>query len=668
MAAERAITAEDIDALRSVNAAEISPDGTRIAYTVSIPRNPFEEDNGPAWSELHVIGSDGVSRPFITGEVNVQDISWTPFGDAIAFRSKRDGDDHTAVYRIALGGGEARRIAAHETAITSYSFSPDGKRLAYLAKDAEDKDKKDLAEKGFDAEVFEEDDRWVKVWIHTIDGDEEARALELDGSASELHWAPIGNQIAVALAPSSRIDDHYMLRKIKVVDSQSSEVLGEIDNEGKLGEVAWNPTATHLAMISAVDKHDPREGRLMVAEASGGKPSDVLPHYPGHVRDIQWIDPERILFLGGEGVQTSFGRVAFNGHAHRDLLGAAGRPAWTSFSVSSGGGQVAFVGQSPQHPAELFRWAVREAEPTRLTHSNPVLEEIRLAPQEVVEFAARDGLELEAILIRPLDEQKGTRYPLILSVHGGPESHHDNGWLTTYSSPGQLGAAHGYAVLYVNYRGSTGRGLEFSKLSQADPGGKEFDDLVDAVEHLIAEGLVDRERVGITGGSYGGYASAWGATKLTEHFAASVMFVGISEKIAKSGTTDIPNEEYLVHARRWPWEKWDFMVERSPVAYVEQARTPILILHGAEDPRVHPSQSLILYRYFKMVGKTPARLIWYPGEGHGNRKAAARMDYNRRMMRWFDHYLKGEGGDPPPAELDWSAHQEADDAAEEGAE
>ena len=150
--------------------------------------------------------------------------------------------------------------------------------------------------------------------------------------------------------------------------------------------------------------------------------------------------------------------------------------------------------------------------PKRLTTSNSWLEDMQLAPQEVVAYKARDGLELEGLLIRPLNEKKRTRYPLILIVHGGPEAHYRNGWLTSYSNLGQVAAARGFAVFYPNYRGSTGRGLEFSKLSQGDPAGKEFDDLVDAVDHFVDIGLVDPKRVGITGGSYGGYATAWCAT------------------------------------------------------------------------------------------------------------------------------------------------------------
>ncbi len=145
------------------------------------------------------------------------------------------------------------------------------------------------------------------------------------------------------------------------------------------------------------------------------------------------------------------------------------------------------------------------------------------------------------------------------------------------------------------------------------------------------------------------------------------MFVGLSDLISKSGETDIPNEMYLVHWKKRVWEDWELFLNRSPIYYVEKARTPLLILHGKEDPRVHPSQSLELYRHLKVLAQTPVRLVWYPGEGHGNRKSAARYDYNLRMMRWFDHYLKGTGGPPPPYELDYGIELE-DEEEEELAE
>jgi dipeptidyl aminopeptidase/acylaminoacyl peptidase len=285
-----------------------------------------------------------------------------------------------------------------------------------------------------------------------------------------------------------------------------------------------------------------------------------------------------------------------------------------------------------------------------------------------VTYTARDGLKLEGLLVRPLEEEPGKKYPLILTVHGGPEAHFSNGWLTGYANPGQVGAARGFAVFYPNYRGSTGRGVEFSKLGQADYGGKEFDDLVDAVDHLINTGLVDKEKVGVTGGSYGGFATAWCSTYYSNRFAAGVMFVGIADHASKTGTTDIPHEMALVHARKYLWEDWEYFVKRSPIYYVEKARTPLLILHGKDDPRVHPSQSLELYRHLKTLKQTPVRLVWYPGEGHGNRKAAARYDYNLRMMQWFEHYLKGPGGEPPDDQLAYPLRNDKTDSPNDAEE
>jgi dipeptidyl aminopeptidase/acylaminoacyl peptidase len=245
-------------------------------------------------------------------------------------------------------------------------------------------------------------------------------------------------------------------------------------------------------------------------------------------------------------------------------------------------------------------------------------------------------------------------------VHGGPESHFSNGWLTSYSRPGQTAAARGFAVFYPNYRGSTGRGVAFSKLDHGDPAGKEFDDLVDGVDHLIALGLVDRDRVAVTGGSYGGYATAWGATYYSERFAAAVMAWGVSEKISKFGTSDIPNELYMVHERRWPWEDFQLALERSPAYYVAKAKTPILILHGEEDARVFPGQGRVLYRFLKILGQAPVRLVLYPDEPHGLRRTADRLDFSLRQLRWIEHYLLGPGGEPPPWEIDYAPAPEED--------
>jgi dipeptidyl aminopeptidase/acylaminoacyl peptidase len=434
-----------------------------------------------------------------------------------------------------------------------------------------------------------------------------------------------------------------------------------LNNPGKLGQLAWSPDGKMLAMISGADKHDPKEGRLFV-HAVGRQGWTNLGTPFGHVESIAWQDSTWIHYQTSLGVQVARGRYAVGigrddkidferaevrAHHKGLILGSI------SFAQAPGGGPVAFVVHTPRHPPEVYFLDGENEAPRRLTDSNPWLKTMAFAKQEVVKYKARDGLELEGVLIRPLNEEKGKRYPLVLNVHGGPEAHYSNGWITNYNALGQIAAAKGTAVFYPNYRGSTGYGVEFSMKGQKEAGGKEFDDLIDGVDHLIKMGLVDEKKVGITGGSYGGYATAWGSTYYSHRFAAGVMFVGISDWISCAGTTDIPQEMFLVHHRKWLWDDWDYFAKASPLKYLDKAKTPLLIMHGKNDPRVNPGQSLELYRHLKVRNQAPVRLVLYPGEGHGNRRAASRLDYNVRLLQWMEHYLKGPGGAMPAMEIDY---------------
>lgn len=278
-----------------------------------------------------------------------------------------------------------------------------------------------------------------------------------------------------------------------------------------------------------------------------------------------------------------------------------------------------------------------------------------MGEQRTVSWRARDGrFDVDGLLVLPPGHTDGDDpLPLIVMVHGGPEAHYSNGWLTGYNLPGQVAAGAGYAVFYPNYRGSTGRGLEFILSSQGDLAGREFDDIVDGVDHLIDTGIADRDRVGVTGGSYGGYATAWMSTYYSPRFAAGVMNVGISNNLSKWGTSDIPEELYLVHSRTRLWDAWVDNLKRSPVYHVDGADTPLLIAHGAEDTRVHPGQSLELYRHLKVRRPdVPVRLVLYPDEGHGYIRASAQLDYHLRMMEWFDTWLlEGPDAEMPSGDV-----------------
>lgn len=666
LSAQERWTPDHVAKLETVTSAEISPDGLRVAYTVARPRIPFKDPDGASYVELYVVDQDGKVLPYITGAVNVRSVGWTHDGKGLTFLAKRGKDKGTCLYRIDLAGGEARKILEHETSISAYSFSPKGRKVAFRAVDKAPKAAKTRRKHGVDPVIYEENLLYPRVWVADLDGNTKPRKLELPGAAMDVAWSPVDERLAVTLSPTPLVDDTYMQKRIHIVNSDSGSILTRIKNPGKLGDMKWSPDGKKLAFISGQTINDPSDSCLFLADPadSSGACQNAWPGLEGSavgrgsdVRAFAWQNKDYIMAVLNHGPWASLEKMRVDGTEFKELLSDR-KLVLHGLSLSEDGQSAAFLGECPEHPNDVFLMRHGDTAPKRLTNVNPWIEKMAMAKQEVITHKARDGLELHGILIHPLDRKEGVRYPLIMCVHGGPEAHISNGWLTRYSYAGQVGAARGFAVFYPNYRGSTGRGVAFSMLGQGDAAGKEFDDLVDAKNHLVEIGLVDGKKVGVTGGSYGGYATAWCATKLTEHFAAGVMFVGISNKISKAGTSDIPLEMYHVHDRSWPWEKFDFLLKRSPIYYVQQSKTPLLIMHGDSDPRVHPGQALEMHRHFKLLKKV-VRLVFYRKEGHGNRRAGSRYDYNLRMLRWFEHYLKGPGGDLPPPNIDYEKKMKA---------
>ena len=658
--AQSAITVEDIPKVKSVIQTSVSPDGDTVAFTRSLPRTLYVDENGSNYSELYVVDDEGVERPFITGSVNIKSLQWSNDSKTIYFLAKLKDDKYTSLYQIPVDGGQAQAVMSLKgTSISSYQLSPDNKQVAILAMPAADKSEKELKKLGFKAEVYEQGLKNKQLFIVDLakaDKPLTPTALNVDSYVSDVNWAANGEKLLVKTQPTALIDDKYTKSMWHLFDIASNKVTLSFKTEGKLGDAELSHDGKYIAILGAEDKHDPATGRLFIADTKTAEITEWLPNFMGHVVDFEWSHKRNTLnFIANVGTESFVASIKTGSNKYKKLV-KEGKFIASQLSVSDSDKTLALRGNTAKHPNEVF--IVRSNKAKRLTDSNSWLNDKRFAKQETITLKARDGVELDGVLVYPLDYEKGTRYPLIMSVHGGPESHDKNGWVTNYSRPGQMGAARGYAVFYPNYRGSTGKGVDYSKLGQNDYAGKEFDDLVDFKNHLVDMGLVDTKRVGITGGSYGGYASAWGATKLTEHFAASVMFVGVTNQLSKFGTTDISNEMNLVHARSYPWDKWQWYLERSPIYWAGQSETPLLIMHGKDDPRVHPAQSMELYRYMKVQGKD-VRLVYYPGEGHGNRKVAAQYDYSLRLMRWMDNYLMEGKKDMPAFEIDHAAKLKA---------
>lgn len=643
------ITPLQLAKMENVGAVVISSDGSYIAYTKVVPADP-RTDNRPASIQLHYLNVETGESVYHELPTNISGLSQRPGAGTFTFLFRGDGDDFNALYELDPSTGEMSRLFGHTSNMMAPVWDPAGRRIAFMAMEALDLPDNPLP---YEPEIYEENLPQRLGFVADLGApNPSGMQLGIEGSIYIMSWSADSSRLAVSAAPTPNVDDMYMFQKVHVVNASSGQVVNKIDNAGKIADIQWSPDGRRLALLAGNSINDPIDGRIMVVDASGGKPSNILPEFLGKFEQIQWTSNDAIHFIASEGVWSSFGTIAPDGSNMRRIIGTGG-PIKRSFSVSTAG-HIAFAVDSPEHPREVYLKRAGSGAIERLTNTNPWLEGVDMGVQEVVTYSARDGLEIEGLLIRPFNENSNMRYPLIVVVHGGPEAHYSNGWLTAYSMPGQLMAARGFAVFYPNYRGSTGRGLEFIKSSQADLAGAEFDDVVDGVDHLIETGLADPDRVGVTGGSYGGYATAWMSTYYSDRFAAGVMFVGISNNLSKWGTSDIPEELYLVHSRKRLWDHWEDYLKRSPIYYVDRTQTPLLIMHGSNDTRVHPGQSLELYRHIKVrKPEVPLRLIFYPNEGHGNVRATSRFDYNLRMIRWFETFLKQDGAKLPPSHLDF---------------
>jgi len=637
--ADDVLTTHNMFDLKSVAEVAMSPDQEYIAFTLNVPR-PFTHSAGTDYRELYIydIANEEI-LPFMTGQRRVFNIGWTPDGDAVTFRANLQDNPYVQVYAMSLRGGEPYTLTEHTSSVMSYAFM-DNESLAIVATGDQDPMRAEFRDKGVEIEVYEEE--WVHRNLYVYDvNTNETRQVTEDMTVYDFVLSPDSRYAAAAIAPRNLVDDSYMFKRIHLVDMETGEVEMIMENPGKLGNMEFSPDGTKLAFRSASKLEDSVVGSLFVMDVDTEKSFEELTNYVEgmelSVIDFAWKDNNTLLYAAEERNDIVLSEQGLD-EENRTILIEPETIVFRSFGYDDG--MVTLSANTWQHPNELFTFNPEDEQLTRHTNHNEWLEDIRLAKQETITYDARDGMDIDGVLLYPIDYDENETYPMIVYIHGGPEAAVQNGWVTSYGTWGQVAAARNYFVFMPNYRASSGRGVDFTMAGYGDLVGVEYDDVIDGIDHLIDIGYADIDRIGIGGGSYGGYFAAWSATKHTDRFAASVMFVGISNQISKRNTTDIPWEDYYVHWGYWTHEDWQDVYSRSPVKYANQSLTPTLILHGDSDPRVHPSQSLEMYRALKMHGNAPVRLIWYENEGHGNARNVHRLDYIVRTMEWFDHYLR----------------------------
>jgi len=651
--------------MKSVSGVVLSPDGSEIIYSLSTPRGPNEKPGSSRSEWLRMPVSDKSVNLLFEEGVFGSSPQFSPDGKMIGFIHRKK-KEQSQVWAMPADGGEMFRITNSESGISSFKWNPSGNGLAYISRTPETEKEKELKERGYGFIFYEENLKNNKLYVVEFNDAFEQTSekhLATDGNIWDFEFNHSGTAIAASISPENLIDHRYMFRRIYLVDIQSGEKNKISENEGKLGNYAFSPDDQHLAYTAALNINDSQVSQVYLVNLEEKKVRNLTPEdFKGHISKVSWKNSKELLYLSGEGVYPKLNIVSINGGEREIILDSKnsgiifGSPVFTHDFKN-----FVFTGSTPTDFVNIYYWDGKNAI-QKITDINPQLGSVTFGKQVVIHFNARDGQEIEGLLMLPVGYDGDKKYPLVVYVHGGPEHHHTNSWLSRYATPGQVMAGKGYLVAYFNYRASTGYGVDFAMEGFMDPAGKEFDDVADGIDYLVKEKGADRERVGLAGGSYGGYASGWFATYYTKYVKAVCMFVGISNNISKRGTTDIPYEELYVHSGKRLEEQWQMNLERSPVYWAHQSKTATLIYGGAADTRVHPSQSFELYRRMKMNDHPAVRLVQYPGEGHGNRKQVGQIDVLYRQIDWMDWYVKDLNpldGPMPPLDisdkygLDW---------------
>ena len=629
------ITPEIIADIRNVSEAAISPSGNEIAYVLRVPG---EDASGMQKGVLMIVPKAGGSSKTILEKIyDPSKISWSNDGRYIYFLMKDTIKKVAQLNMVQLANKEVNKITSGENGIAQYAFSPDGKMLALVIADG-----KNMIDK--------ENDKRKKDWVIADDNLKYNRLYITDASASSspkeiiqekvlnvnsFVWSPDGKSIFFEAADKPEIDFTYMFQKIYKVSSEGGIPQVVCETDGKLGNIDVSPDGKNLAYCAATDISDPLAQSVFICPLETGDPKNVTVNYEGSVVEVRWVDNKNILALTEEGCYSALKKIDLKGKMSNVYSKAA---IIRSMSLNIKNGSAAFSASTPQNPYEVYSGSTSGGL-KKITSSNPELEKIKLTKQEAISWNGPDNWKIEGILTYPKDYKAGTKYPLVLQIHGGPEGVSQNGWNTRAVYPVQWYAANGFFVLEPNYRGSAGRGVNFAKGDHKDLGGKEFDDVLAGIDYLVGKGMVDNDKVGTGGFSYGGYLSAWASTKHSKRFKASVMGAGISNWISFGGTTEIIQENFLVHWDLWWYDNQELVWDRSPLAHINEAQTPMLIVHGGADTRVPITQSEEMYNALKLK-KVHTQFITYKRQPHGILEREAQIDFMNRTLDWFKEHIK----------------------------
>lgn len=636
----RVPTIDQLIELRRPGAVALSPDGALVAYTVG---ETNWEDNAYE-NEIFIVDAQGGAPLQLTRAKKSSGApAWSPDGRWIAFTSDRS--DKRQLYVISPRGGEARALTSVDDGVGSFAWSPDGTRIAFTMTDPKSEAQKERDKKYGEFDVVDTDYRMTH--LHLIDVDpaagEPAKPTRLTSGAFTVggfKWSPDGKSIAIDhRADPNPASSHTA--DISIVAVADLTVRKLVTQEGPDSNPVWSPDGSSIAFQSAMSNpwYYYSNTRIAVVAASGGAVRSISDRFDEQPSLIGW-SPSGILFGGLERISSRIYRLDPATGQVTPLSPASGASSG-NVSFSRDFSTVAFTSADAKTYPEVFVAPLATMAGRKLTTLGDQIRDWTVGNREMISWKSTDGATIEGVLHKPADFQPGKKYPLLVVIHGGPTGISRPARVQiggTY--PIELWLAKGAIVLEPNYRGSAGYGEKFRALNVRNLGVGDAWDVLSGVDYLVAQGIADKDRMGVMGWSQGGYISAFLATHERQPFKAISVGAGISDWMTYYVNTDIHpfTRQYL---KATPWDDPAIYAKTSPITTIKQAKTPTLIQHGELDPRVPIPNAYELYQGLQDQN-VPVKLIVYKGFGHGLTKpkaARAAMEHN---LAWFNQYIWGE--------------------------
>jgi dipeptidyl aminopeptidase/acylaminoacyl peptidase len=591
---------------------------------------------------IWMTGFDGGDpRQFTSGLTADTSPCWSPTGDRLAFISDRAERGKASVYVMPADGGEALRVFIQQGDVGQLTWSPNGSLLAFVFAPGESDDDKKRKEERTDWTVWDAEPKYGRLWVLDLETREGRAVSPEDRQVRGYAWAGDSGRIAVNTTPTPRVDDIFLETTVSIVSLDGDAAGDGFTLRGLAEDMVWSTTGDRIAYRAASDKVVTGE-YVYSRNLDGSDLTCLTPDYGGTAASLFPIAGGRELLLQSvEGVNSALYRLTWDGKLSPLLDGEPWGAFESPISLDAGGARIAGVWESGRSAPDVWvaytRTSGREAVLTRRTRHNVTLECVALGVTEIVRWPSDDGVEVQGLLVKPVNYVTGERVPLIVHVHGGPTWAWPNAFYASGHDWAQLLAGRGYAVLMPNPRGSTGRGPAWANAIFADVGGGEYRDLMTGVDSMIERGIADPERLGVGGWSWGGYMTSWVVSQ-TSRFKAAVMGAGLPNMISDNSLGDIPSAN-LSFFETTPYHDPEPYFERSAIRHIRNATTPTLILHGEADKRVNVAEGIEMYVALRTLG-VKTQLVTYPREGHGIEEMKHQTDLLQRMLAWYDEHLK----------------------------